>query len=48
MLGAIFWGTNYTLEDIISKVKNRESKAMKRVNENLSDEMKKSILKKLK
>lgn len=46
-LKSVFWGTNYTLDDIVQKVKTNNQRAMKRIEENIPLFEQKQIINKL-
>ena len=46
-LKSVFWGTNYTINDIIDGIKGKNKKMMKRIEENLPFNMQRQIIGKL-
>lgn len=46
-LKSVFWGTNYTLDDIVQKVKTNNQRAIKRIKENIPLSEQKQIMNKL-
>ncbi|MAD43261.1 MAG: hypothetical protein CL623_12845 [Arcobacter sp.] len=46
-LKSVFWGTNYTTNDIIDGIKGKNQKMMKRIEENLPFNMQRQIIGKL-
>ncbi|QKF78242.1 hypothetical protein [Arcobacter defluvii] len=46
-LKAVFWGTNFTTEDILKGIKEKNQKILKKIEENLPSNIQKQILGKL-
>ncbi|PPK58677.1 hypothetical protein [Malaciobacter marinus] len=46
-LKSVFWGTNYTINDIVDGIKSKNQKIMKRIEENLPFNMQRQIIGKL-
>lgn len=46
-LKSVFWGTNYTINDIVDGIKGKNQKMMKRIEENLPFNMQRQIVGKL-
>lgn len=47
ILKSVFWGTNYTLDDIVQNIKERNKKVIRRIEENLPPKTQRQILGKL-
>lgn len=46
-LKSVFWGTNYTINDIVNGIKGKNQKMLKRIEENLPFNMQRQIIGKL-
>ena len=46
-LKSVFWGTNFTTEDILNGIKEKNQKILKKIEENLPLNLQKQILGKL-